>query len=231
MNRIITLLAVAAIGVAAQAQTLIFYSNFNGTGTNSQVANYSELLTPAVNLVGGFYTVAGATQAATITSPSNGNYGSFGGTTVNAQGGDVAGGSFSVVGTNGNGSSLTLQMNTTGWQNIRVIDVFRRTGTGYNDIDIDVSSDGGNSWNVVVANLDAPSSGFPAAPNVDEFLPASANNNSDVRLRFTFNGATTASGNMRMDNLTVYADAVPEPASMIALGAGLLALARRRRSK
>jgi len=220
-----------AIVASSQAQTLIFYSNFNGTGTNGQVANYSQLLTPSVNLVGGVYTVSGATQAGTITNPGNGNYGSFTGTTVNAQGGDVAGGSFVVVGTNSNGSNLTLQMNTTGWENIRVIDVIRRTGTGYNDIDIDFSADGGNTWNVVVANLDAPSSGFPAAPNVDQFLPASANNNSDVRLRFTFNGATTATGNMRMDNLTVYADAVPEPASMIALGAGLIALARRRRSK
>lgn len=43
------------------------------------------------------------------------------------------------------------------------------------------------------------------------------------------NDANTSTGALRFDMVTITGDAVPEPASMIALGAGLAAFVTRRR--
>ncbi|MBL8060512.1 MAG: PEP-CTERM sorting domain-containing protein [Chthonomonas sp.] len=223
MKKLATLAGLSALGTFASAQTLLLYTNFNDT------SSVGAFLSSSVNLLSGNYTVAGATAAPTFTSPGNGNFGSFSGTLTNAQLGDPAGGAFVVVGTASNGATLTLQMNTTGYKDLRLKDVFRRTGTGFNDIDIDISTNGGGSWSALVSNHNASSSAFPAAPDIDTVLPVAAENNADVRIRFTFSGATSTSGNMRMDNLTIHGNVVPEPATLAAVGLGLGALLRRKR--
>lgn len=224
MNKLASVAVLATLGGLANAQTLLFYSNFNDT--SSAAAH----LTASTNLVGGVYTVSGATPAGTLTSPTDGTYGSFAGTTLNARGGAVAGGSFVVVGSSANGATLTLQFNSTGWQNLVLMGAMRNTGTGFNDIDIDLSTDGGSSWSSVINNV-APL-GTSYALNVNTGLGAGATNQSDVRVRWTFNGATNASGNMRLDNVTIEGDElVPEPASMTVLGLGLVAALRRKQKK
>ncbi|MFN9880335.1 MAG: PEP-CTERM sorting domain-containing protein [Planctomycetota bacterium] len=50
-------------------------------------------------------------------------------------------------------------------------------------------------------------------------------------MRVTFSGASSASGNNRLDNIQFSANAVPEPTTGLLLGVGTLACAAFRRNR
>lgn len=227
MRLTLTLTALAAVAVS-NAVTLL-YMPFNGSGTNSAVTNYTELLTPAVNLVNVSFSTQFA-QATTISSPQNGQYGAFSGTTINAQGGAPAGSSIAFVGQNGNGWTATFALNLTGWTTLNLTSIHQRSSTGFNDVDLDISTDGGSTWTSLVANYNAATS-FATDTGMNVNLPTAAENNANVQLRYTFAGSTSNTGTWRMDNMHLTGEAVPEPGTLLALGAGIAAFAARRRRK
>lgn len=98
-----------------------------------------------------------------------------------------------------------------------------------------MASSNGTSWTVLdTYTTDTPvNSTYILNSGVTKSYNLSAFDGGNLFLRFRFNDPTAGAWDWyaQVDNLQVTADAVPEPASMVALGAGLLALARRRRSK
>ena len=98
-----------------------------------------------------------------------------------------------------------------------------------------MASSNGTSWTVLDTYAsDTPVGGLYALNDgVTKSYSLSAFDGGNLFLRFRYNDPTAGAFEWyaQVDNLQVTADAVPEPASMVALGAGLLALARRRRSK
>jgi len=98
-----------------------------------------------------------------------------------------------------------------------------------------MASSNGTSWTVLdTYTTDTPvNSTYILNSGVTKSYNLSAFDGGNLFLRFRFNDPTAGAWEWyaQVDNLQVTADAVPEPASMVALGAGLLALARRRRSK
>ena len=141
------------------------------------------------------------------------NLDDFGGTSDNAQGGDPAGDSFSVVGQSQNGEHFDLNVSTAGLEAIEIAYATRGTDTGFDTHTVSYSTDGGgsfeeldtftdrndSSWDVLTADL----SGIDAA-----------NDNPDLVIRITVDGASSGSGNNRFDNITVSGfsedDAPPE---------------------
>jgi PEP-CTERM motif-containing protein len=162
----------------------------------------------------------------------------LGGSTNNARLGDVAGQSLTLQGGTGNannGRSLTISVGTLGFTNIVVSFATQGTSTGFNSNQFQYSLDG-------VTFVDFGSPYAPPATfgllSFDLSSIVGVNDNPNATFRIVFNGATSASGNNRIDNIVFEGTPihdetpVPEPASILLLGFGLTVtggFVRRRR--
>jgi hypothetical protein len=154
----------------------------------------------------------------------------LGGSTLNARQGDAAGQSMTLQGgtsTANNGHYITLNVSTVGFSNIVISFATQATSTGFNSNQLQYSFDGINFVNFGAAFL--PPAVF-AIVSFDLSGIAALNDNPNAAFRIVFNGATTATGNNRIDNLVVDGQslAVPEPSSITLLLLGLAGFARRR---
>ena len=174
--------------------------------------------------------------AGTLTSNFNvANLSFAAGTSNNARLGDGAGQALSLQGGTSaanNGRNLTVALSTVGFANIIFSFATQGTSTGFNSNQFQYSLDGvtfsdfGSPYTPLVA--------FGAVPIVFDLSGITGlNNNPDAAFRIVFNGATTATGNNRMDNLVVEGSSatIPEPASMALLGSGLVTLVGLLRKK
>ncbi len=160
----------------------------------------------------------------------------FGGTALNATGSmstvttgiaalAVVGGAASVpAGTFGaNGKAMVFKFSMSGLSNLAVSYAVQRTASGFTVQQWDYSTDGTNWFNAATVGA------FPASFAVSSFSLASGlNNAATAYMRVTFTGATSATGNNRMDNFQFNADAIPAPGAAALIGlAGLVARRRR----
>lgn len=147
------------------------------------------------------------------------------GTSMNARQGDVAGQSMTLQGGTSNannGRTLNLNVSTVGLNHIVVSFATQGTSTGFNNNQFQYSVDG-----VAFINFGAPYT--PALTfglvTFDLTSISGVNDNPNAAFRIVFNGATSASGNNRIDNLVVEGQSVtspiPEPASILLLSLGL----------
>ena len=215
--------ALFALGSGAHAQTTVSYFNFNAL-TNASTVNVSTI---APNVGNGTLSTTFNTMGVTA----------FGGTTINAQGADVAGqalgltGGSSGSGTPNNNAYLQLNINTLSFRDLTFSFATQKTTTGFNSNQLSYSTDGTNFTNF--GTVYNPPTAF-ALQSFDLTSVSALNNKPSVFLRVTFNGATSGAGNNRIDNLKLTA-AVPAPSSLaiLALGAlpGIGLLVRRKRCK
>ncbi|MFN2531726.1 MAG: PEP-CTERM sorting domain-containing protein [Pyrinomonadaceae bacterium] len=148
------------------------------------------------------------------------------GTTNNARLGDLAGQALSLQGgtsNTNNGRNLTFAVSTIGYSAIVVSFASQGTSTGFNSNQFQYSIDGVNFIDFGAPYT--PLSAFGSVPVVFDLSSiAGLDNNPDAAFRIVFNGATSSTGNNRLDNFvvegTTVATSVPEPATI-----GLLATA------
>lgn len=147
------------------------------------------------------------------------------GTSTNARQGDAAGQSMTLQGGTSNannGRTLNLNVGTSGFNNIVISFATLRTSTGFNSNQFQYSLDG-----VAFINFGAPY--IPPLTfglvTFDLSSISGVNDNPNAAFRIVFNGATSATGNNRIDNLVVEGQnivtPIPEPASMLLLSLGL----------
>ena len=155
------------------------------------------------------------------------------GTTTNARQGDVAGQALSIQGGTGNannGRNITFNVSTVGFSSIVVSFAIQGTSTGFSNNQFQYSLDG-----ITFVNFGAPfdpATAFGSVPMVFSLASiAGLDNNPAAAFRIVFDGATSSTGNNRIDNIVVDgANAtIPEPTTVLLLLSGLGGLYKLRR--
>jgi len=160
------------------------------------------------------------------------NVGFAAGTTNNVRLGDPAGQALSLQGGSSNannGRNITVLVSTFGFSNIIVSFATQGTGTGFNNNQFQYSLDGVTF--VDFGSPFAPLVAFGSVPVVFDLASIPGlNNNPDAAFRIVFSGATTATGNNRIDNFVVEGSSsttIPEPTTIALLGTGITTLFAR----
>ena len=134
---------------------------------------------------------------------------SFGGTTLGGESGETTGGSFVPQGglteVENNGNYMELTIPATGYENLVLSYVARRTTTGFNAHEIQSSLDG-STFETFTTIGDIPSDwNVSGVKTVDFASLVGANNNPNFKVRIVFSGASAPTGNNRIDNVKVLA--------------------------
>jgi hypothetical protein len=219
------LIAIMVLAVSqASATNIVFYS-FNNTGlldgTTAGTNNFLKADIGSSLSTFTFY-AAGASQPMTLPS---GN--------AHASPSYVAGNSVSF--NNWPAGSTTskyfqVTVNMSGYQNLVLSYDLQRSAGGSKTNSIWYSADGGSTWTSFIETYLATASAYVSWTN-DLSAITALNNNANVQLRF-YPYLSNAGGTLRIDNITIDATAIPEPSTVLLVGAGLVGLLalRRRRS-
>lgn len=224
---VVAIVATAFINASADA-ALIAYWNFNGLSITTASAPGSGGVPTSITADLGSGTLNLAPWAGLVDD--------FAGSTINLVAPDVAGASLSLVagGTAapfpGNQSFITTSVSTIGFKDPIVTFATRGTGTGFNASTWSYSTDG-ISYTPIANSSTATTSTTFALATVDLTGISAVANQSSVIFRYTVDGATSNSGNNRIDNLQINATRVPEPATVALASLGLLGVVASRRRR
>ncbi|MCC5822265.1 MAG: hypothetical protein LAT64_09335 [Phycisphaerales bacterium] len=213
---------VAAVGLAAtgvQAETIAYW-NFNGLGSPTATQIDADQGSGRLYAEGSFGSSVWLAN----------QYTNFTGTTLNAQDGDVAGRSLALVNQTANGQSIVFAFSMAGFRNLEVSYATQRTGTGFNSQVWEWSTDGVSFFNFDTVGV----SDIPSSFGVVNLASLAALDNAETAfLRLTVDGASSVSGNNRLDNVLFQAAIIPLPpaawAGLVMIGgiAGVRRLRRR----
>jgi hypothetical protein len=198
--------AIALVAGSSASAELIAAWNFNAWNPETDLTVAADHGSGLIDLTA----VSGALSA-------------FAGTATNAFGGDSAGSALSIVGQAQNGRAIHLSAATGAAERLTLSFACRRTDSGFTDNRVEawVAGDwievgsfaGGADWPVHTFEFDAPTQLFGGV----------------TELRITIGGATSATGNIRFDNLRLESRSVPTPGALALLGLGATVARNRRR--
>jgi hypothetical protein len=165
------------------------------------------------------------------------NIGNVSGNTLNSDSGDPAGRALRVSSYVNNERSLTWSTSTEGFNSIGVSLAIQRTSTGFSNNQFLYSIDSGSSW-TSFGGFFHPGTSF-SLQSFDLSGISALNHNSGAAFRIVFDGASSASGNNKIDNLIVSGNPaapplstpVPESSTVALTSAGLAGIFLFRRYK
>jgi hypothetical protein len=162
----------------------------------------------------------------------------FSGTAVNADAGiglsttTTGAAALAIANSSANGKSLAFLLNLTGLQNLTVSLAAQRTASGFTSQVWETSSNG-TSWSTWGSFTSGTAAGtlataFATSGVLNLTGTSALDNAATAYVRVTFTGATSSTGNNRLDNIIFNADVVPTPGAVALLGLAGLVMRRRR---
>lgn len=145
------------------------------------------------------------------------------GTVLGAQKGELAGDALAAVGTLANGTSFRLDFETFGYRELTVSFATRRSATGASLNRLEYWS--GFAW---LTAMQFSSNATTWELVSFKFPPGSELEDNYASLRFVVDGATSSSGSLRFDNISISGTAAPAPGALALLGLAGCASRRRR---
>ena len=195
-------------GVAGEANAaLVTHWNLNGVDPSVSSVAQANVGTGAIDFLG-FGNSAGVLQ----------------GTTLGMIEGEIAGDSLSVVGSGSNGKSMGIGFDANGWGDLSISFACRRSTTGFFSNRLEMWD--GLGW-MLLATFTANATAWEM--QTIDLSSFDVLDNSIAQLRVVIDGATSSSGSIRFDNVSVMGTAVPAPAGALALLGLASCVARRRR--
>jgi hypothetical protein len=204
---------------------LVAYWNFNGLSIASASAPGSGGVPASIAADSGTGTVGLFNWGGKVDD--------FGGSSINVMNADPAEESLSLISGGstggpflGNDTFITIDFSMAGLEDPVVTFATRGTSTGFDTGTWSWSIDGSSFTAVAGVNTATQSTSFGIA-TVDLSGIDTLDYASSVTLRYMLSGATSSSGNNRIDNIQI--NAVPESAAALIGALGLVGLLRRRR--
>jgi len=146
------------------------------------------------------------------------------GTDLNVWASDPAGEGLGFTGTGANGKSAVFTVGTVGYSSLVLSMAARATGTGH--ISSVIEAWNGSQW-IGAGSFTLTASVWSTA--IFELSSLGFLDDGVATVRLRLEGASSAQGNLRIDNVRLEGYQVPAPGSLIAMGAALLTACRRRR--
>ncbi len=250
MKSIIVIAGLTALVGSSASAALVAAWDFQTT-TNGGTAASASPTTPNffnANFGSGGLYLDGTNGSSLWFVPATGSTGtelnSFSGTALNADVGIgmstttsgtaclavVGGASNGAGGFLANGKSMVFAFSMAGMQNLDISYATQRTGTGFTSQVWEYSTDGTN-WFAVGSNNSIQSSFALGTGSTTSFAGISGLDGAATAfLRLTVTGATSGTGNNRIDNVIFNADVVPSPGVLALLGVAGVVGSRRRRA-
>ena len=131
----------------------------------------------------------------------------FGGNILNDQRPTTnAGQALAIANNSANGKGFVFVFSTANYENIKISYAYRATTTGFNKNTISYSTDGINFIKLDSATITNNTSWYSKSFDFSSFT--NLNNQNEIYLKLTVNGATAAAGNMRIDNIYIKGDTI-----------------------
>ncbi|MFA9556864.1 immunoglobulin-like domain-containing protein [Evansella sp. AB-rgal1] len=165
-------------------EPLIGYWNFNSSGFSNDLTSGGTLE---------------SNQGIALLRTNFTSISEFAGTTINVLGDDQSGGSLSLIGNANNGNFVELEFSSLGLEDIMISFATRGTGTGFDEHQWKYSLDG-ESYIEFGENTARRETSFQLKTLS---LPSEVNDVGPIFVRVYLNGATSTSGNNRIDNLQI----------------------------
>ncbi|MFN5320705.1 MAG: PEP-CTERM sorting domain-containing protein [Planctomycetota bacterium] len=246
MKRLLILAALAVmLGGEVRADFLLGWdfqtTSSGGTSLVAQDTAQPKVLRRNVGAIDGFLYLDGTNGSSNWTS-SNTNtreINAFAGTNVNATNGlsttTTSPAALALLNTTANNKSIVFKFDMTGYKDLVISLAAQRTDTGFNS-QVWEGSTNGTTWSSIGTLVGGTTSGtirnsFSNTGVLTLGSYTGVDNSSTAYVRVTFSGASSASGNNRLDNIQFSANAVPEPTTGLLLGVGTLACAAFRRNR
>ena len=130
---------------------------------------------------------------------------SNGGSTINALNGEAAGQDLATINNSANGKAIVFHFSTTGFQQVTISMAARRSGQGFDTTAWSYSTDGVNFTHLPGVSTVPSAAATYELKSVDLTGVTAINDQANVYVKCTYDGAQSASASFRIDNVQINA--------------------------